>query len=224
MPFLIERYVINFSVVVLCTAGLIGMLRYRRLDRSMRLLLALTLLAMAVSAVAMVLRHQHRPNLFLFPIDTAIEGTLLALMYRHALRPLPITRFIPGFIALFLLGSAISYSPRLDTVEFSPVQHFIEGVAVLTLVFYYFRREIMRKVVTRHLERDPMFWVSTGLLLYFSANLLIFLTSNLVLKYSLDISRHVWAIHALLYAFLNVFYCIAFSIARRSSAQATAAQ
>ncbi|MBF9141351.1 hypothetical protein [Hymenobacter properus] len=181
----------------------------------MRLLLLLTLLAMAVTTVAMTLQRQHRPNLFLFPIDTAIEGTLLALIYRNALRPLPITRFIPAFIGVFLLGSAVSYSPRLDTVEFSPVQHFIEGVAVLTFVFYYFHREITRQVVTRRLEREPMLWVSTGLLLYFSGNLLIFLTSNLVLKYSVVVSRHVWAIHALLYTFLNVFYCIAFSLRPR---------
>jgi hypothetical protein len=222
MAFLIERYIADLSVAVLCLAGLTGLLRYRKLDRNMRYLLALTLLAVVVSAVAMTLRRQHRPNLFLFPIDTAIECTFLALMYRTTLRELAISRFIPGFIALFLLGSAISYSPRLDTVEFSPVQHFIEGVAVLTFVFYYFRREITRTTVTRRLERDPMFWVSAGLLLYFSGNLLIFLTSNLVLKYSTAVSRHVWAIHALLYTFLNVFYGIAFNIAQRSASASIA--
>ncbi|MDO7850116.1 hypothetical protein Q4S41_00815 [Hymenobacter sp. CA1UV-4] len=196
----------------MAVAGVIGVARYRRLDRNMQYLLLLTLLALVVTAVAMWLRVRHRPNLFLFPIDTAIEFTLLALIYRHALRELPISRFILAGVGLFLLGTALTYRPRLDTLEFSPVQHFIEGVVVLTFVFYYFRREITRQVVTRHLERDPMFWVSTGLLLYFSGNLLIFLTSNLVLKYSPTISRHVWAIHALLYTFLNVFYGIALSL------------
>ncbi|MDO7845362.1 hypothetical protein Q5H92_03260 [Hymenobacter sp. M29] len=208
----VEKFIIDFSAVPLAVAGLIGVVRYRRLDRAMRYLVVLTLLALVMTAVAMTLQRQHRPNLFLFPIDTAIEFTLLALMYRHSLRELAISRFIPAMVAVFLLGTALTYRPRLDTAEFSPMQHFIEGVAVLTFVFYYFRREITRQVVTRHLERDPMFWASTGLLLYFSGNLLIFLTSNLVLKYSPAISRHVWAIHAMLYAFLNVFYSIALSL------------
>jgi hypothetical protein len=182
----------------------------------MRYLVVLTLLALVVTAIATTLQRQHRPNLFLFPIDTAIEFTMLALMYRISLRELAVSRFIPGLVVVFLLGTALTYQPRLDTVEFSPVQHFIEGVAVLTFVFHYFRREINRKVVTRHLERDPMFWVSTGLLLYFSGNLLIFLTSNVVLKYSPVISRHVWTIHAMLYTFLNVFYSIALSLKRRA--------
>ena len=208
----VEKYISDFSTVTLVVAGLVGVVRYRRLDRAMRYLVVLTLLALVVTAIATTLQRQHRPNLFLFPIDTAIEFTMLALMYRFSLQELAVSRFIPALIGLFLLGTALTYRPQLDTVEFSPVQHSIEAVVVLTFVFYYFRREITRQVVTRHLERDPMFWVSTGLLLYFSGNLLIFLTSNLVLKYSLAISRHVWAIHAMLYAFLNVFYSIALSL------------
>ena len=215
MPFSVERFISDFSTVTLIVAGVIGVVRYRRLGRPMRYLVVLTLLALVVTAMAMWLQRQHRPNLFLAPIDTAIEFTLLALMYRLSLRELAISRLIPALVAVFLMGTALTYRPRLDTAEFSPVQRFIEGVVVLAFVFYYFRREIMRKVVTRHLERDPMFWVSTGLLLYFSGNLLIFLTSNLVLKYSPAISRHVWTVHAMLYAFLNVFYSIALSLKTR---------
>jgi hypothetical protein len=218
----VEKFIADFSTVALAIAGLIGLVRYRRLNGAMRYLLLLTLLALGVTAVATWLQRQHRPNLFLFPIDTAIEFTLLALIYRHTLSELAVSRFIPAMVAVFLLGTALTYRPRLDTVEFSPVQHFIEGVVVLAFVLLYFRREITRRVVTRRLELDPMFWVSTGLLLYFSGNLLIFLTSNLVLKYSVAISRHVWAIHALLYTFLNVFYSIAFSL-RPQSPQAAAA-
>ena len=189
----------------------------------MRYLVVLTLLAIVITAISTTLQQHKRPNLFLAPIDTAIEFTLLALMYRRTLRELPFSRFILAGIAAFLLATAVTYRPRLDTAEFSPLQHFIEGVVILTFVFFFFLREVQRKVVTKHLERDPMFWVSTGLLLYFSGNLLIFLTSNLLLKYSLAVSRHVWGIHAVLYAFLNVFYCIALGIAPRREESLAAA-
>jgi hypothetical protein len=65
------------------------------------------------------------------------------------------------------------------------------------------------------LEHEPMFWVSTGLLLYFSGNVLIFLSSNAVLHLSLEISRNVWAVHALLYTFLNIFYVVALCVTPR---------
>ena len=57
-----------------------------------------------------------------------------------------------------------------------------------------------------------MFLVSIGLLLYFSGSILIFLSSNAVLHLSVELSRRVWAIHALLYTFLNCFYVVALSI------------
>ena len=58
-----------------------------------------------------------------------------------------------------------------------------------------------------------MFWVSAGLLLYFSGSMLIFMSSNVILHLSVEMSRRLWAIHALLYTFLNAFYVVALSIA-----------
>ena len=46
-------------------------------------------------------------------------------------------RCLPLGMSLFLLGTILSYSPRLDTAKFSPVQHFIESVAVLALAGRY---------------------------------------------------------------------------------------
>ena len=135
-------------------------------------------------------------------------------MYRHTLQPSAVARYLPAGIALFLLGSAVfSFRPRLDTAEFSPVQHVVESVAVLAFVFLFFRHELTRSLPTTPLERKPMFWVSAGLLLYFSGSMLIFLSSNAILHLSVEMSRRLWAIHALLYTFLNAFYVVALSIA-----------
>ena len=163
-----------------------------------------------MTAASLTLAHFKRPDLVLVPIDTAIEFTLLALMYRRTLRPMAATRYLPAAIGLFLLGTALSFRPRLDTAEFSPVQHFVESVAVL--VGLYFRSKMARPVSLAPLEREPMFWVSAGLLLYFSGSILIFLSSNALLHLSLETSRTVWAIHALLFIFLNCFYVVALSV------------
>ena len=57
-----------------------------------------------------------------------------------------------------------------------------------------------------------MFWVSAGVILYFAGNSLIFLTSNLTLFYSRELSLTVWAVHALLYSLLNGFYIVALCV------------
>lgn len=205
----VQHFITVFSIVPVAAAALVGLVRYRRLGRTQRYLLVLVLLALAMEITSRAVMRYQRSNLFLAPIDTVLEFSMLALLYRRALRPGRLSRLIPGVAVLFVLGSALTYSPRLDTAQFSPVQHFLESVLVLVFVGAYFYREINRPVITRRLERAPVFWVSSGLLLYFLSNLLIFLSSNYVLHRSVTLSRQVWAIHALLYIFLNTLYTIA---------------
>jgi hypothetical protein len=206
----IQHFIVNFSSVPLVGACVVGLVRYRRYEATRRYLVWLSWLALLVTAVAMWFARQHRPNLFLAPIDTAIEFTLLGLMYRRVLWPHPVARYLPVGIGIFVVGTALTYRPQLGTVEFSPVQHFIESVAMLVLVVLYYRRVLKTLPISlAPLEREPMFWISAGVLLYFSANSLIFLTSNLVLFHSKELSLNIWAIHALLYAFLNGFYIVA---------------
>ena len=208
----VEQFIMQFSTVPLAGACAVGVLRYRRLETTRRYLVWLSWLALLVTAVAAWFASHHRPNLFLAPIDTAIEFTLLGLMYRRALAPLAVARYVPLGIGLFLLGTAGSYVPRLDTVQFSPVQHFIESMAMLALAIGYLWLLLRPPLTLAPLEREPMFWVSAGAVLYFAGNSLIFLTSNLTLFYSRELSLTVWAIHALLYSFLNGFYIVALCV------------
>ncbi|MBH8570690.1 hypothetical protein KB206_17490 [Microvirga sp. STS02] len=206
----IPLLIVNLSPVPLVVACVVGLVRYRRYEAVRRYLVWLSWLALLVTAVAMWLQRQHRPNLFLAPIDTAIEFTLLGLIYRRVLWPHPVAQYLPVGIGLFVVGTALTSWPRPGIVEFSPIQHFIESVAMLLLVVLYYRRVLKALPVSlAPLEREPVFWISAGVFLYFSANSLIFLTSNLVLFHSKELSLNIWAIHALLYAFLNGFFIVA---------------
>ncbi len=208
----VQAFIVQFSTVPLVGACVVGLLRYGRLQAAQRYLAWLSWLALLVTAVALWFSSHHRPNLFLAPIDTAIELTLLAMMYRRALWPLAIARYVPLGIGVFLLGSALTYVPQLNTVQFSPVQHFIESLAVLALAGAYLWQLLQPPLTLAPLEREPMFWVSAGATLYFAGNCLIFLTSNLILLYSQELSLDVWTVHALLYSFLNCFYIVALAV------------
>ena len=214
----VEQFIMQFSAVPLAGACVVGIVRYRRLETARRYLVWLSWLALLVTAGSMWLAAQRRPNLFLAPIDTAIELTLLALMYRQALGRHVVARYLPLGIALFLVGTALTYVPRLDTVEFSPVQHFIESIVMLALAGLYLWQLLQPPVTLVPLEQEPMFWVSAGVVLYFAGNSLIFLTSNLTLFYSRELSMTVWAVHALLYSFLNGFYIVALCVPRKATA------
>lgn len=215
MEAIIQRFILHSTLVAVVGTALIGLVRYRNLGPTQRQLLVLTLLSLLMEIMARLLMYYKRPNLFLAPVDAVLEFVVLGLIYRRELRPARISRFIPLLIAGFVLGTVLSSSLRPDTLQFNPVQHFIESVLVLTFVGIYFHREITRQVVTYRLEHEPIFWISTGLLLYFLSNMFIFLSSNYVLNLDKALSLRVWTIHGLLYIFLNVLYMVALWLPER---------
>jgi hypothetical protein len=216
MPSTVAQWILTVAPIPLGVAGVVGVVRFRRLDATMRGLLALVGCGLLMETVAHILQWQHRPNIFLTPLDAALEFALIAWMYRRTLQPWPLTRYLPAIIGLFWLFTVVSYVLQSQLVQFSPVQRFIESLLVLLLVLLYFYKLGHDEVVFQ-LEREPMFWVSAGLLLYFAGNVLIFISSNYLLQFSQQLNQQVWAVHAVLYMLLCSCYTLALWLSPRTS-------
>jgi len=188
-------------LVLVVVAGIVAALRFRYLSPPLRCLASLIFFELFVELVSRAVS----PNLFLMPIDTLVEFGLLAWMYRRAFRPSALSRWLPAVVAGFALASLPSYAQPANLLHFNTWQRFAESVLILGLVLLYFYR-VIRELVIVHLEREPLFWVSVGLLLYFSGNVFIFVSSNYVLQHSKALSLRMWDIHAMLYMVLYGFY------------------
>ena len=197
--------VADASIVPVVVACAVGAARFRRLEPALRYLVGLVFFELLVEIVSRVLADQHRPNLFVLPIDTLVEFGLLALMYYRASWPTAKGRGLLALIAIFSLVSLFSYTDPASLVRFNSLQRFVESFLVLGLVLLYFYK-VIRELVIVHLEKEPMFWVSVGLLLYFSGNVFIFISSNYVIQHSRDLSMKLWDVHAILYMVLNGLY------------------
>ena len=192
----------NYGPVFLVfIAGLAGAVRFKRLSPPLRCLAGLVFFEILVELVSRAVT----PNLFLMPVDTLVEFGLLAWMYRRAFWPSAVSRWLPAVAVIFALTSLASYAVPASLLHFNSLQRFAESVLVLGLVLLYFYKVIRELVIVR-LEQEPLFWVSVGLLLYFSGNVFIFVSSNYVLLHSKALSMKMWHIHALLYMVLYGLY------------------
>jgi hypothetical protein len=201
MPYLIA----DASIIPVVIACAVGAARFKRLEPALRCLVGLVFFELLIEIVSRVLASHHRPNLFVLPIDTLVEFGLLALMYYRASWPAAKGRGLLALIAVFSLISLFSYTSPANLVRFNSIQRFAESFLVLGLVLLYFYK-VIRELVIVNLEREPMFWVSVGLLLYFSGNVFIFISSNYVIQHSRDLSMKLWDVHAILYMVLNGLY------------------
>ena len=93
-----------------------------------------------------------------------------------------------------------------DPARFQPILMVSESLLLLLLPGLYFCK-LLNELHVRNLVRDAIFWVSTGLLLYFLGKLLIGLFSNYLLAhYSKELNLWVWFVHAVLLFVLHSCY------------------
>ena len=194
---------------MLLVAGVGGLLHFHRLPPAQRYLLGVVGWALLIEVVARVLGFYHQPNLFLVPIDLVGELTLLALVYQAVLRSATFTRWLPVVLAVFAAYALFSSWLGPGTIRFRPDLQVTEDCLLLLLVGLYFRK-LLNELVVKQLEREPMFWVSTGLFMYCLGNIQIALFSNYLLqRYSHQLNVNVWAVHALLVLLLYSCYALA---------------
>lgn len=105
---------------------------------------------------------------------------------------------------LVLLGNGLFIEPW---TTFPSYLRTLEALLATTLAIKYFITKL-RGVDAKPLANDPAFWLSTGVLLYYTTNLLLFMYGK-VLPHQPDVFRHTWLIHGYLNILLYSLYTFA---------------
>lgn len=164
------------------------------------------MLGAARAGAAQLLVRYQLPTRYLVPIEAAGEFALLALAYRAVLRSPAFSRWLPWLVGGLAANALVSGLAGPGARWFRPELQVLESALLLVLVALYFRK-LLSELAIGHLERDPMFWLSTGLLIYSLGSIQISLFGNcLAQRYSAQLSSTVWLVQALLALILYSCY------------------
>jgi hypothetical protein len=209
MHLTLQQMLMRLTLVPVLVAGIIGVRRFRQLPLNLRYLAGLIWFILPLEVAGVVLMLLHRNNLFLMPIYTVGECWLLALVYRHTLRWTPFTRLMPWLVGAFAAYAVADSLLAPGLTQFRPGQQVIQSIIILVFVALYFRK-LLNELRVEQPQREPMFWVSTGLFVYSLGYLQIALFSNYLLQYSRQLNMSIWAVHSLLYIVLHA--CLGFAL------------
>lgn len=197
----------NVSKYSVALPALIGVFVYFRLENTQKVILLLVLISVLSEVSAHILGFTGAGQTVVYYLFTCFEFGLLTYVFAHGIRPF----FKPSFfvtIAFFLLFFTV-----LDMFWISGIAQFnsystaVEGLILIffSLTFFY---KTLHELKIRYLEREPLFWISTGVLLYFSSSLFIFLFTNYVNSSTAALFL-IWSVHGIFSILLNVFYSTA---------------
>lgn len=215
MTYTKDQLIILSTLFPVLMAALSAAISFKSASQPIRILCLLIFFSLLTESISRVLWFLKASNLFLWPIYISISFGLILWMYSIVLENLLLIRLRVGilltFWALILLRTWLG--PNRGVI-IDNLGLIIESLLVIGLALaYYFK--VFQEVKIQALWQDPLFWVSTGLFLYYCGSFVFFIFLNYILLYSPKINSQAWVIHALLNYLLYGIYTLALWIDHR---------
>lgn len=156
---------IYFHFGFLLGALIVWGLKFRNFNLHLKLLGFVILATLLIEGYATILMLQRIRNLYLYHYLTPLQFSLFSYIFYLILEDSRSRKIILYSIPLYLL---ISFLLTLQVQGFSEYNSYALSLKNLLLtiwVLLYYRETFTSLKVVR-LTRDPMFWISTGLLFY----------------------------------------------------------
>ncbi len=196
-----------FSTASILLPILISIFRWQQINPLQRLIAYLAGITLIGELVILIAAYQLGNNLPFIHLFTVIQFIVLSQIFKRGLVPFISSSIIQGLV-LFIIGLALVDAIWLNGIyNFNSYARPLASLILISLglAFLY---KTLSELKIRSLEREPLFWITVGVLLYFSGNLIIFISTNYV-KISNQALLTLWSVHAIFNIILNTTYAIA---------------
>ncbi|MFN0216172.1 MAG: hypothetical protein ACKVT2_18085 [Saprospiraceae bacterium] len=160
-----------------------------------------------------VISAQKHNNLWVLHLYTPLEFACIIWFYSIVLAGyIKKTWFLLlGLVFLVLSGFNSMFIQAIDS--FNTYARSLEGFLTILLCLTWCYQTLVEMKI-RQLEKDPVFWVNTGFLLYFSGTVLLFAFSNYIVDLNRALNLYIWAFHALFSILLYLFITVGLWVAK----------
>jgi hypothetical protein len=163
------------------------------------------MLAFITEIFAKIIGAIHLNNLPVLHVYTLLQFLIVAWLYKPFMsgRIMPIIWLV--FTVAFLIGSIINSLFIQSVWVFNGYARASESLIIVLFVLWYFRKLLFSEEAVKPLQDIPMFWISTGMLFYFSACFFVFLLSGDVYIINSKVFAISWAFHDLILIIHYIF-------------------
>lgn len=205
MDKLIYTYIGYLSVFATFSTLIVAIIRNNTLTKEMRVLFLYVLVAAFVEILSSTFTKLNIKNLYLINLFTVVECTMLGLFYLKIFTTKKYSIII--YVLLFCFYGVFVYDfiflhgfNRMNILSI-----IVESFILIGFSLFYFY-ELAKKMEYVSILANPLFWVNSSILIYFSGNLFLFIFSNYILNHSYN---RLWNIHDILNIIYNTLLIIA---------------
>lgn len=178
----------NFIIATELIAAIIGTYYLKRMGSKFLYLYVFVCIALITEVSQSILfKLGINNNMWLSHIYFPLEFFFIAVLYLYQFKRFFKRKWIVLVISLFMLFCLINPLFIQGINAYSQVRSFSSIVLILFSIFYFYKVMIEAKI--SKLSSEPMIWVNTAVLLYFSSSLFYNVLFTLVLDYSREFSK-----------------------------------
>lgn len=198
---LLEAVMLLFSIFPPFLTLLVGSIIYfsQKIIELKKHILFLSFLSFIANFIMAVLWLNIVNNMYIGNIYILLETLLLFMIYKRNLGKIFSDVFFGSIVSIFCLLALFNILYIQGFYEINNYSRTLESIFMIFFSLSYFYK-IMQTLDSDNLVKEPMFWLNAGVLLYFSANVFIFIFSSFVSKYSIELNLVIWTIHSFFYA------------------------
>ena len=194
--FSLPKLIISTASLFIAVPALVSVIRYRKMNYAVKTMACYVLLGGITQVYSSYLGSQKVNNLWVLHWYTPMEFACITWFFSTVLKGFIPPKTFVGLAIVFAVLSTLNSMFLQNTETFNTYARSLEGILVIILCLLWCYRTLMEMKI-QHLEQDPVFWVNTGFLLYFSGNVLLFAFSNYILNINHALNLYIWAFHAL---------------------------
>jgi len=202
----IYLYIIAISIIV-------GLVRFNELKPTfLKWMVPFLLLTLAVEITGLIMSRHDIYNLWMYNFFTSFEFVFYSLLYRAILANSFVKKIIVYAVIVYLVLFVINISFIQGFYKLHTITYRIGSIMAVTWCYLYFR-QLMKSEIYIPVFRDPLFWISTGLLFFYAGFFFYMTAGDIVLYAHIPYNTLVWdvisdSLNALLYTcFLISFVC-----------------
>lgn len=153
---------------------LLGVFLWKRLNQVQRLIFYIGVVTAANHALSSVVREKFDLNVWVYHIYVPILFWFTWKIYKMELKALFEKRAFNVLLYVVLTFFVVN-SALIQGLKTTPTYaiFILSGVFIFWCFSYFY--SLLRQTQYKSLEKEPLFWFTTGVLMYYSSTILIFL-------------------------------------------------
>jgi len=183
---------IHFFEIVLIAAFIAGLIRYRVLQpRPLRWLVPFLGLTIIVEGIGMYMVARHIVNHWMYNFFTCFEFLFYSYIYLQLIENPKWKRVIAWSMVVYPVLFLLNIFFVEGFLRFHTITYRVGSVMVVFWCYLYLR-QLMRSPAFLPIFRNPVFWITTGLLFFYTGFFFYMSAAYILLYTKLVIDRVIW--------------------------------